>query len=262
MIEMSTLTIEGKTYEIVDEYARKNIGTGVKTPVKGVDYWTDADQESIVQQVVTALGTPVFGTVDTNNNIILSGTLTSGTYTIKYENAAGTLTTIGTLSTSSGGTSGGGDSGGGDTPAVTYTNQLPISTDVDGSIYNVNNTPGYKQGVRWSNSSNAESTVDENDYIVYLSGYIPVSAGDVVRLRNVEMINGDNGNACSITFFETRGTSKDYINNTQTDRLPSISPVWNDNVLVQFTAIYNGWIRLAASYMGPDSIVTVNEEIA
>ena len=28
------------------------------TPVKGVDYWTDADQESIVQQVIATL--PVY----------------------------------------------------------------------------------------------------------------------------------------------------------------------------------------------------------
>ena len=43
------------------------------------------------------LGTPVFGTVDTENNIILTGNLVDGTYTLKYENADGTSTVIGTL---------------------------------------------------------------------------------------------------------------------------------------------------------------------
>ena len=67
------------------------------TPVKGVDYWTEADQESIVQQVIAALGTPVFGRVDENNNIILSGDLASGTYTVKYEDSEGNTTDIGSL---------------------------------------------------------------------------------------------------------------------------------------------------------------------
>jgi hypothetical protein len=72
-------------------------GTNGKTPVRGTDYWTDADQEAIVQQVIAALGTPVFGRVDADNNIILTGELADGTYTLKYEDAEGNVTTIGTL---------------------------------------------------------------------------------------------------------------------------------------------------------------------
>ena len=70
--------------------------TGPK-PVKGTDYWTPADQEAIVQQVITALGTPVFGRVDADNNIILTGELADGTYTLKYEDADGNVTEIGTV---------------------------------------------------------------------------------------------------------------------------------------------------------------------
>jgi hypothetical protein len=72
-------------------------GEDGKTPVKGVDFWTDADRESIVQQVITALGTPVFGRVDADNNIILTGELADGTYTIKYEDAEGNLLDVGTV---------------------------------------------------------------------------------------------------------------------------------------------------------------------
>lgn len=72
-------------------------GADGRTPVKGVDYWTAADQESIVQQVIAALGTPVFGTVDAENNIILTGELADGTYTLKYEDADGNLAEIGTI---------------------------------------------------------------------------------------------------------------------------------------------------------------------
>ena len=72
-------------------------GADGKTPVKGTDYWTAADQESIVQQVITALGTPVFGRVDADNTITLNGALADGTYNIVYENGAGDVTEIGTF---------------------------------------------------------------------------------------------------------------------------------------------------------------------
>lgn len=39
----------------------------------------------------------VIGTVDASNNILLTGALADGTYTLKYENADGTYTEIGTL---------------------------------------------------------------------------------------------------------------------------------------------------------------------
>lgn len=59
---------------------------------------TETDQEAIVQQVVVAMGMPVIGTVDVNNNIILTGQLREGTYRIMYEYADGTLIDVGTIS--------------------------------------------------------------------------------------------------------------------------------------------------------------------
>lgn len=58
---------------------------------------TETDQEAIVQQVVVAMGMPVVGTVDVNNNIILTGQLRDGTYRIMYEYADGTLIDVGTI---------------------------------------------------------------------------------------------------------------------------------------------------------------------
>ncbi len=226
------------TQMLADAKENNYFGSGGNVPVKGVDYWTEADQESIVQQVITALGTPVFGTVDENNNIILSGELTSGTYTVKYEHTDGSLTSIGTLNHTSG--------------TASYTNMLPLSTDSDGSIYN---GIGYKKDVRWSNSSAAES----NYTGCYLSGYIPVKSGDVVRLKNVTMLNGSDGNLCAIFFFTDYGISADYVNNTQ--NINSVSPVWDGDTLVQFTSLHSGYFRITASYMGSDSVVTVNEQI-
>lgn len=81
----------------LDEMATLVLSVAGYTPIKGVDYWTEADQEAIVQQVITALGTPVFGRVDADNNIILTGELAEGSYTLKYEDADGEVVEIGTI---------------------------------------------------------------------------------------------------------------------------------------------------------------------
>lgn len=87
---------DGKTLTVKNGKAGTN-GKDGKTPEKYVDYFTASDQEAIVQQVIVALGTPVFGRVDENNNIILTGKLADGTYTLKYEDADGNVTEIGTV---------------------------------------------------------------------------------------------------------------------------------------------------------------------
>ena len=83
-----TLTEEQKAQ------ARENIGATSKD-----DIWTEAYQEAIIQGVVEALGTPVFGRVDAENNITLSGALPYGTYKVKYEDAEGNVTEIGSIVT-------------------------------------------------------------------------------------------------------------------------------------------------------------------
>jgi hypothetical protein len=55
--------------------AGKNGADGY-TPVRGTDYWTEADKVEIVQRVIETLGgNPIFGIVDENNNIVVSGDL-------------------------------------------------------------------------------------------------------------------------------------------------------------------------------------------
>ena len=73
-------------------------GTDGYTPQKGVDYFTEADKAEIVKAVIESLGgNPVFGYVDENNNIIVSGNLSDGTYTVKYEMDDGSTIDIGEL---------------------------------------------------------------------------------------------------------------------------------------------------------------------
>ena len=145
--------------------ATGSAGKDGKTPVKGVDFWTPADQEAIVQQVIVALGTPVFGTVDANNNIILSGNLADGVYTLKYEDAEGNVTEIGII-----------------TVAPEIINWIARSTDTDdvtiyGEDYNGDGVnDGYIKDYRIDSKGNLSEAPG-----VQLTGYIHCVAGDIIR---------------------------------------------------------------------------------
>ena len=137
--------------------ARANIGaiSEVDVPKKGVDYWTEEDQEAIVQQVITALGTPVFGRVDADKNIILSGKLVDGNYTVKYEAADGSVTVIGNL-----------------TQGVTYTNVLALATDASGNVFN---GVGYADNYRFSSYGGDMSKDTSGSSGYFVTGFIPYS---------------------------------------------------------------------------------------
>jgi hypothetical protein len=56
------------------------------------------EKGNIVQLLIEELqGLPVFGVVDEDNTITVTSQLADGTYTLKYENADGTTTEIGTI---------------------------------------------------------------------------------------------------------------------------------------------------------------------
>jgi len=83
---------DGKTVTI------RNGKTG--SPGKdGADYvLTEADKAEIVAAVIESLGgNPVFGYVDADNNIIVSGNLPDGSYSVKYEMEDGSTVDIGDL---------------------------------------------------------------------------------------------------------------------------------------------------------------------
>jgi hypothetical protein len=118
---------DGKTLTVKNG-SKGSAGTAGKTPVRGTDYWTDADKAEIVNAVsavsvaknqgtanvgkilvvgadgnLTLAEMPegasgdVIGMIDANNNIIITGDLADGTYVFKYENANGTYADIGSL---------------------------------------------------------------------------------------------------------------------------------------------------------------------
>ena len=100
-------------------------GVAGYTPIKGVDYFTEADKAEIVQAVLDGIGCPVFGFVDENNNIILSGGLADGSYTIKYEMEDGSEVDIGALVLGK--------------EQLTYTNLALTAMDLSGAVV------GYKR---------------------------------------------------------------------------------------------------------------------
>lgn len=61
----------------------------------------------------------------------------------------------------------------------TYTNQMPISTDAAGAVYN---GTGWKGGVRLSGSAGTEKDATYSAAI----GYVPVKAGDIVRFKTTD----------------------------------------------------------------------------
>lgn len=139
-------------------------------------------------------------------------------------------------------------------------NQIPLSTEVDGvTLYN--GGKGYKENTRWSASGGGDVSASG----VYVCGYIPVSYGDVIRIKNIRMNRRDYEtgleNACTVPVFSELGTGSAV---NATDLTNNWSAIWNGDDLVQFT-INNAsckYIRLNTAYIGPDSILTINQEIS
>lgn len=209
------------------------------TPVKGVDYWTDADRESIlqevidadrksiVQQVIDALGTPVFGRVDEDNNIILTGALADGTYTIKYEDAEGNTTTVGTLNASG---------------VVTYTNMLKEAVGTDDKPYNEGQ--GWKANTRL-NSSGAEASYDG----IEVTGFIPVKFGDTIYFYNITCGATTASPANGQQYLSFYNADKAMIANMQVSGY--YNSYWNDSNKVNGGMHADGniaWFHLGATF--------------
>lgn len=135
------------------------------TPVKGVDYFTEEDKAEIVKDVIESLGgSPVFGYVDENNNIVVSGNLAEGSYSVKYEMEDGSTVDIGSLVLSDE------ESEEPEEPAE-YTNFCVPDGD------------GWIDGGRCSSAG--EDRTDNQGY--YLTNYIAVKNGDVVYVKNFDI---------------------------------------------------------------------------
>ena len=148
------------------------------------------------------------------------------------------------------------------TEVAAYTNQIPISTDTDGSVY------GYRAGYRLS-SSGAPDFMSGS----YLTGFIPVSVGDTVYMKNVTFKYGVNSGLTSanqrVSFYNA---SKTHVFQASAVSLAgNVNGIkGDDGIWTQFTpkSTMGGvdcsgvaYFRINAAYIGDDSIITVNEPI-
>lgn len=219
-------------------------GATGRTPVKGVDFWTDADQESIVQDVIAALGTPVFGRVDAENNIILTGALADGTYTLKYEDADGNVTEIGKIITAA------------------FTNLAdPASEDWL-----------YAHRIKSDGSIVSDGSSTHPDSVV--TNFIPVKQGDVVRVKglNIRVVSA---NTTPVSTINTRSVfcnaSKTVIGSVVPNNVSACvesGDMWTYTIAEGVSGIdasqiafirFNG--TLYSGYTANDVIITVNQEI-
>ena len=138
------------------------------------------------------------------------------------------------------------------TSARKYTNQLGAA--------------GYQIGYRLSSSGG------ETEYTgSYLTGYIPCKAGDIVRLRNVTFQSGvTSGLTSSNQRMARYDSEKAFLSVANADDIVNTNynfqAVLDDSgIITQFTVPETvsgvAYIRLNGSYIGDDSVITVNEEI-
>ena len=135
-----------------------------------------------------------------------------------------------------------------------YTNQIPISTDAGGAVFN---GVGYQQGYRLSSSGSPSPQAS-----TYITGFIPVHSGDTVRFEGMNLKEGSAPiNEQRIAFYDA-------------NKAVIAAPYWKDTgtntmsggYLASLTVpAYSGktvaFARFGCYWIDSHSIITVNEEI-
>ena len=105
--------------------------------------------------------------------------------------------------------------------AITYTNQVPISTDTDGSIYN---KVGYKDNTRLSSSGGVSGSAQTGSVT---TGFIPFPSGDktVIRMKGVEWKNST-ANYGGHYYMDFYDSSKKFLCYISADTAPSNTHVF------------------------------------
>lgn len=150
-----------------------------------------------------------------------------------------------------------------------YTNQIPISTDTDGSIFN---GVGYKQDYRINSSGTvADKASGGITTDCFATGFIPVKGGDVIRFSGA-YIEGASGGANNWYYdsSKTKGTlgitPYVFVNNLAAAKnlFKACDYSEDEQRLYSFTLKDNveaGYMRFTLFGDGANAIVTVNEEI-
>ena len=162
--------------------------------------------------------------------------------------------------------------------AISFTNQVPISTDTDGSIFN---GTGYIENRRLSSSGGLSSSAQNGSVT---TGFIPFPDGDktYIRIKGVEwwQASPNYGGHHYIMFYDANKNVIDATNNrleSPANNLGHIVTITRDsngvetikfnetygtsNSLLQTIRNKAKFIRITAHGKGADMIVTINEEI-
>jgi hypothetical protein len=151
------------------------------------------------------------------------------------------------------------------TQPIVYTNQIPISTDANGNIYN---TTGYKDGYRLNSSA-----VDAELAGSVVTGFIPVQAGDVIRFAGEYICNEVGGE--NTWFYKSDKTKADVTNITpyklkNADSSLTVFEPYNYDAtnkrLLSFTVPNDNTVAYMRCSLhassGANAIITVNEAIS
>lgn len=148
------------------------------------------------------------------------------------------------------------------TKIVSYTNQVPISTDADGNVYN---GTGYKDGYR-INSSGAEAELSG----FTATGFIPFTKGQTIRIGGEGITYAEYG--CMVMFYDLNkvvltdtGIAYDKVGNTtygtwstENNSVFCLDPL---DAYPDTLSGINGYIRISAKGSGANLIVTLDEKI-
>lgn len=139
-------------------------------------------------------------------------------------------------------------------PEITYVNQLPISTDANGNIYNEN---GWKENTYLS--SGTEGTRSG----IYTTGFIPCKIGDVLYCENIGMQTGQDSHR--ISFYDSNYTHLGTLKTATTAytgwNYGDDGDIASIGIKISGNNSATAYIRLCCGYIGDDSIITLNEEI-
>ena len=154
--------------------------------------------------------------------------------------------------------------------SITFTNQVPISTDTDGSIYN---KVGYKDNTRLSSSGGVSGSAQSGSVT---TGFIPAKRTDVTRIKGAtwNRISGqhyyynfyDSSKKLLLAYSADSFASGDWVGASVTYDAATGVTTFDFRNVTTTSAWYNqttntAFIRINAKGKGADMIVTINEEI-
>lgn len=159
--------------------------------------------------------------------------------------------------------------------AKTFTNQVPISTDTDGSIFN---GTGYIENRRLSSSGSLSGSAQNGSVT---TGFIPFHGDStVIRMKGVEWRNAtaNYSGHYYVVFYNSSKAKLDYIASENVvgtySHVVTVIRDANGIETISFNTEYGdtnallnkirtaSFIRITAYGKGADFIVTINEEIA